>query len=388
MWATVSSSLPEGAGVPRLVADARRLAPAAAELAQQTERERQLPLELVQAMRDAQLTQMCLPAALGGPEAPPAQMAAALEALAAGDGSAAWCAMIASTSSLLGAYVPPAHAAEVFGAGSVVGGVFAPRGKAVRSGEVIAVTGRWSFGSGIAHSDWMMGGCLLAGPGGEPELRLALMPRASLRIHDTWSVSGLRGTGSHDFEVEGCSVPLDLAPCPAQGPLVHGPLYAFPLFGLLALGIGAVALGIARGALQELRELAVEKVPQGSRRALAMRPAAQAEYARAQGSLRAARSLLDEEAQAAFALAVAEGEISLQARASLRVAATHAVRTAADVATAMYELGGGSAIYESSPLQRRFRDAHVATQHIMVAAPTWELAGRALFGLEGDFSQL
>lgn len=385
----MASAAEERAGGLALAAGA--LAARAAADAELIERERALPAGLLAEMREQRLFCMCLPASLGGPEAHPAEMVLALEGLATGDGSAAWCAMIASTSSLLGAYVPPAAAAGVFGPESIVGGVFAPRGTAVRGADGLTVNGRWSVGSGVGHSDWMMGGCLLEGPGGAdapPEMRLALMPAANLRVHDTWSVSGLRGTGSHDFEAEDELVHEELAPSLAAGPREDGPLYAFPLFGLLALGIAGVALGIARGAIDDLRALATAKVPQGSRRTLAARSGAQAQLARSEGALRAARALLLGEAEAAWEQAAAESSIDLAARAGLRLAATHAVHTGAEVAGAMYELGGGSAIYESSPLQRRFRDAHVATQHMMVAAPTWELAGRALLGLEGDYSQL
>jgi hypothetical protein len=54
----------------------------------------------------------------------------------------------------------------------------------------------------------------------------------------------------------------------------------------------------------------------------------------------------------------------------------------------MYDLGGGTSVYQRSPLQRVFRDVHVATQHMMVSPATLELTGRILFGLETDTSQL
>ena len=90
----------------------------------------------------------------------------------------------------------------------------------------------------------------------------------------------------------------------------------------------------------------------------------------------------------AWTLAGERGEVAVPERLSLRLAATHAASTAARVVEAVYRLGGGSAIYESSPLQRRFRDAHVATQHMLVAPSTLELSGRLLLGLETDVSQL
>lgn len=75
-------------------------------------------------------------------------------------------------------------------------------------------------------------------------------------------------------------------------------------------------------------------------------------------------------------------------RLGLRLAATHAVRTSAEVARAMYDLGGGTAIYEDSPLQRRFRDAHAATAHFQVNPAIWELTGRVLLGVPARTEQL
>jgi indole-3-acetate monooxygenase len=149
-----------------------------------------------------------------------------------------------------------------------------------------------------------------------------------------------------------------------------------------------VSLGIARGALDELIEMAGGKVPTGGRRKLAERATVQADAARADAAVRAARALLLEAVEDAWQRAAAEGEVGTERRAALRLASTHAAAVSAEAATTAYRLGGGSAIYESSPLQRRFRDANVATQHMLVAPATWELTGRLLLGLPTDTTQL
>ena len=122
---------------------ALRLSPRAAALAERTERQRELPHVLLSELRDAGLLSLCLPRALGGGEARPAEMALALEQLASADGATAWCAMIASTSSLLGAYLPSEEAELIYAGGSAVtGGVFAPRGRAERRDGAYVVSGR------------------------------------------------------------------------------------------------------------------------------------------------------------------------------------------------------------------------------------------------------
>src|SRR5581483_11089515 len=101
-----------------------------------------------------------------------------------------------------------------------------------------------------------------------------------------WTVAGLRGTGSHDIAVDDAFVPAGRSvSLVTDAPRATGALYAFPVFGLLALGICAVALGIARAAIDELVRLALAKTPTGSRRRLADRPVLQVEVAEAEAIL-------------------------------------------------------------------------------------------------------
>jgi alkylation response protein AidB-like acyl-CoA dehydrogenase len=241
-----------------------------------------------------------------------------------------------------------------------------------------------------------MGGCTViddgvvrTGPNGRPDVRLVLFRSDEAEVIDTWSVSGLRATGSHDTAVDGLEVRAGRsASLITDAPRERGSLYAFPAFGLLAAAISAVCLGTARGALDDLTELAGAKTPTLSTRKLAERPATQERTARAEAQVRAARALLYESVAAAERAAVAGGQIPVELRAGLRLAATHAVEASAIAVDEAYRLGGGTAIYETSPLQRRFRDVHTATQHMLVGPATWELSGRSLLGLELDAAQL
>jgi alkylation response protein AidB-like acyl-CoA dehydrogenase len=379
------------------VTAARDLAPMAREAALEAERERRLPAPLVAAISEAGLFRMLVPRELGGAEATPAQLVDAVEALANGDGAAGWCLAVLSTSGMLAAYLPEEQAAEVYGdPHGIAGGVFAPKGRAVEGPDGLLASGRWPFASGCEHCDWLMGGCLVERDGevaklesGAPDIRLLLFPAREVTIHDTWNVAGLRGTGSHDIEVsERLCPPQRSVSLISDSPRAAGPLYAFPVFGLLALSIAAVGLGIARAAVEELVAVAGVRVPTGGKRSLAERPDAQSRVARAQAALSAARALIDRNIEAAWGAAVDSGEVSVEMRAGLRLAATHAIGAARDVTDAMYELGGGSAIYDTNPLQRHMRDVHVATQHMLVAPSTWELAGRSLLGQPLDASQL
>jgi alkylation response protein AidB-like acyl-CoA dehydrogenase len=213
--------------------------------------------------------------------------------------------------------------------------------------------------------------------------------RSDVELIDTWDASGMRGTGSGDMAVKNVRVPkARTVSFITDAPRDAGPLYAFPPFGLLALGIAAVASGNARAALDDVKALALTKKGAGSSRVLAERGVVQADYARAEAALESARALVNVSVADAWVQASAGVVLDKQIRARLRLAATHLTRTAADVVRGAYETAGGTAVYAIHPLQRRFRDAHVATQHMMVATPTFELTGRVLLGLDVDATTL
>lgn len=365
--------------------------------ADEIEAARRLPADIAAAMAREGLFRIATPRSLGGLELAPAEIVETIEAVARADASAGWCLMIGATTTLSLARLPHAVAAKVTADPDVItGGVFAPLGRATLEGDHARLSGRWSWCSGSANCSWLFGGAFVMEkgeprrlPSGRPDTRMFLMPRADVELLDTWHAAGLKGTGSGDMQVANLAVPLDHAVSLTDDPpLEDGPLYLFPVFGLLALGIAGAASGNARAALDALQAGLGSRRPQGSSKSAAERATVQSEFAQAEARLLSARALLFETLHAAYALAQAKGEVGLETRARLRLAATHMVRTAADVTRIAYDLGGGSALYLENPLQRRFRDAHAMTQHMMVAPPTWELAGRVLLGLPTDASLL
>jgi alkylation response protein AidB-like acyl-CoA dehydrogenase len=391
------SEAPQVSDATRVLEAVRALAPVIRATADGIERDRRVPAELVRALAAADVFRLCVPRALGGAEAHPETMVAVLETIGHADGSAGWSAMIGATSGVASAYLAPEAAREIYGTPSAItGGAFAALGTAAVVEGGYRVSGRWPFASGCEHCTWLMGGSIVVDggttrllPSGAPDARLMLFPAAAARIVDTWTVAGLRGTGSHDIAVDDVFVPaahsLSLI---TDRPFHARPLYAFPVFGLLALGIAAVALGIGRAAIDELVRLAGAKTPTGSRRRLAERAAVQAQVAEAEAIIGAARALVIDTIRAAWERARGEGAIDLATRARLRLAATHATTSSARVVDLMYGAGGGTVVYAASPLQRQFRDIHVATQHLMVSPATLELAGRVLLGLDADTSML
>ena len=367
----------------------RDLQPELAARAEEIDQANRLPSDLAAAMARAGVFGMVAPPTTGDGPVEVAVMLEVIETCAIASGSAGWCAMIGSTAAVSGAYLPAAAAAEIFADPmTVVGGVFAPTGAARRVDGGYRLSGHWSWGSGSEHCHWLALGAVVEDPdGGPPRAPMLYVPADEVEIVPNWDVIGLRGTGSHDLRVDDVFVPAERAVLLTESPVRDEPTYRFPVFGLLALGIAAVSLGVARSAITTFSELAAAKVPTAHRRRLADRDTITAAVARAEASLGAARALVFESVRNA-SVEAATGAIPIRQRAGLRLAATHAAQTSVAVANEMFLLGGGTAVRNDSPLGRQLADARVATQHLMVAPATWELCGRILLGVEVETSML
>jgi alkylation response protein AidB-like acyl-CoA dehydrogenase len=286
-----------------------------------------------------------------------------------------------------------AGSAEVFGRRPPVAtcGGFAPLGRGTREEGTGAyrISGRWPWVSGSMHSEYRLGGFVVPIPGGGAEVLHAFFHRDETRMLDTWYTAGLGGTGSHDMEVEDAVIPESRVIRFLGGtPRERGPLYRFPAFGLLATGVAAVSLGIARDALDTFIDLAKAKRTQGGKRTIADRETIQVHVARARALVESGRAYLHATVDAAYAKAAAGGEIDADERATIRLAATHATANAEAAVDILYRAAGGTAVFDTCKLQKHLRDVHVATAHAMVAEPSYGLVGRLSLGLETDTSQL
>lgn len=365
--------------------------------ADEIEQARRLPADVAKAMADAGIYRMGAPAAIGGLEAPPALSSQVIETLATGDASCGWVAFIAVTSATVLSAVPEAKAREVFATPeTMITGVFAPTASAEKVAGGFHVSGKWQWGSGSQNADWVLGGCMLKENGkpmldrnGAPRSHMALMRPADIEFLDTWHVSGLCGTGSLHYQANDVFVPEEqMVGFIREGRLPVTPLYAFPNFTFLALGIGAVCMGIARAAITELVDLATEKRRVGAKDTIAEQQVSQITLAQAEANLRSARALYYQALEDAWQAAASGRKITVEQRRDLRLATTNAVMKSVSVVDEMYNLGAGSAVYKNSRLQRYFRDINVAKSHIMVSQNTLETAGRLYFGLDTNTARL
>jgi alkylation response protein AidB-like acyl-CoA dehydrogenase len=367
-----------------VVLRAREIADLARGMADEIDSGRRLPAELVGALRDSGLLRAGAPVEVDALELPASTALRCAEEVARGDASAGWCVSIAITASLLVAYLPPVSRDELFGDGrGIAAGVWAPQGKARRVPGGVVVSGRWAFCSGITHADVLFAGCML-----EDRPAVVALPTEQLEVLDTWHTLGLRGTGSHDTVADEVFVPDERVLSIFDGPVIDRPLYRFPPFGFFAACITAAAMGNARAAIDNFVELASTKKGVAASRTLAERSTIQTAVATAESALEAARAGYYQAIDAAWQASQHEPPVSLESRTRLRLAATHGVRASADVVRTMYDLAGGSAIYDGAPLQRRFRDAFTATAHFQVNEASRELPGRILLGQATEAAML
>ena len=355
---------------------------------EEAERIATLPAATVAALRDAGLFRLKLPAELGGAEADPVTQIEVLEALSYIDASAGWCTMIGATGvALPGAFLPPPAVEVVFKDGHVptAAGVVVPNGKALPVDGGYRLSGRWQFGSGVRHADWLSAGALVPGPGGKaPERRSFVFPASSAQIHDNWQVAGLKGTGSCDFSVEDILVPEEFTfPTSAfrSGlPQRGGALYRLGSPAFVANEHAAFALGVAKRALHELIEVATQK-RRGPGVLMSDRAVVQAAVGEIDVRLRSARAHVLDVFEAAWQIVCAGESLTSRQQEETRAAAVFVTAVAAEITTRAFRLAGGSALHEEDVLQRCLRDINAGAQHYMVSEDAYELLGRFVLGL-------
>jgi len=354
-----------------------------------------LPDDVVDGLRASGLGGAFLPAELGGSEMPPHEVAPLLEALAAADGSTGWCAAVSVGNTVLVAYLPEEGARGIVSHPAVLtGGSFNPagRGVALPGGAGWRVTGRWGFGSGILHADWMSGTFVVVDEAGEPVLtpegrpdaRLVWFPAADATVHETWDAMGLAGTGSHDYSVDALDVPAPRTMPFAFTPWPAGTFWRMPAMSIVLGPFAAVPLGIARGAIDEVVTLAATKTPYRSTRRLAERDVAQAAIARAEAAVASASAFLHATLFDQWETVGRGDEVTMRQRAQARLAVVNAATAARQAVDLCFQAAGSTAVFADHPLQRQFRDAHTAGQHVVLAASGYETVGRVMFGLDPD----
>ncbi|HRW05560.1 MAG TPA: acyl-CoA dehydrogenase family protein [Caldilineaceae bacterium] len=377
----------------RLLHSVEAIRPTLVQSAHESECNATLAPAAVAALQASGLFNLKLPTTLGGAEADPVLQIEVLEALAYIDTASAWCTMISATGiAILGAFLPELGLQQLFANGRIPIAVntIHPVGCATPVAGGYRVSGHWRFCSGIRHADWVFCTAAIQRPEGSyeelslPERILVTMPVCAVTIHDNWSVVGLRGTGSCDISVAECFVPHDLAfqrdrlnPTPLRG----GPYFHLASPGFLAQDLIGFALGIARRALDELINGAIETKSTHRPAPLCTRPIIHRLVGKYELTLQAARSLAIERYAAVMQKLEAGESIDLQCQAQLQALATYTTELAVEIAAAAFRYGGGRALYQPNILERLMRDSQAAAQHAFVSDQHYESYGKFLVAI-------
>jgi indole-3-acetate monooxygenase len=253
----------------RMIDSARSLQPIADTFRGQIDRERKLPPELIAPMRSAQLLSLWLPTEYGGPDLNLIESVEIIEALARTNGAVGWCACTAAINNRLAGFLSPTVATQIFAAGQ----------------------------------QRVAGACM---PNGDPRLNqdgtttplVTFFPTDRCEIIDTWDVGGLRGSGSHDYQIDNQFVPAEHT-IPDQGgdPICAGILYRYPYYTAQGTAIAPVLLGLAQAALDRYVHITSTRTPRMTGTIARDDPTTQETVGRAAAALRAASSLSERTGQ-------------------------------------------------------------------------------------------
>jgi alkylation response protein AidB-like acyl-CoA dehydrogenase len=361
-----------------------KLAPLVGEHRASFDRDRRLPDVVFQALANAGLFRLWLPSSMGGAELAPAEFMKVVEAASAMDGSIGWIVANGGGMSRIAGYLPEPLARDWFADPNAF--IVSATG-AVGSAEPVAggyrVTGRWPFGSGASHATRFMALAAVSGGSDKPPI-CCYFAREHVTIHDTWHVSGLRGTGSSDFEVKDVFVAAEhthdlIAPTPSQ----PGIIYRIPSLSIFPWSITGSPLGIASGAMAAFTRSATQKkVRLGTTIRLQDREMVQSAVGRAEAIIGAARAFLNEAMTELLAALDDDHDRLMRARARLRIACAYAAEGSSSIVQMLTTEAGASAIFESNALERAGRDLNAAVKHIAMSPQGYIVAGRLHLGLD------
>lgn len=374
------------------IARARQIAPLLEAAAPRIDAAHELPRDVLDAMHGAGMFRLLVPCSLGGAELDPATYIQCVEAIASGDASVAWCMNQGSGCSMSAGYLQPDVAREVFGGErDVLAWGMGPGAKAVRAEGGWRVSGTWAFASGSRHATWLGAHCPcfeadgttpLRYPDGRPWDRTMLMRREVPTIKDVWQVMGLRGTGSDTYSVKDLFID-DAHTITRDRPeerREQGLIYRFAAMQIYASGFAMVALGAARAMLDSFIALASGKTPAMMQTSLRDSAVIQSEIGLADAKLNAARTWLISVLQDAQEATKLAGEVPTEHRLKIRQASTYAIHQAKEVADVAYHEAGSTAIFDSNPFERRFRDVNTVTQQVQGRRAHFETIGQSLLG--------
>jgi len=380
-----------------LVQVAADLGPGISQYTEEEENAGRLSAPVVNALREAGLYKLYLPKSLGGLEADPLTTARVVEEVASHNTAAGWSLMVANTIVVMGGHLPEKGIDEIYGGNpdAFIAGSIHPPMRAIRVEGGYLINGRNALISHVHEAQWIFTTAFVMENDkpkimdGHPVIIGAIMNAANCRIVDTWHTLGMRATDSNDVDAKDVFVPdhllFPLMPEYQPGHHFEGPLYRFPAAGAnVACLLAPVSLAVARNAINELKMLAAKKTPLGSMVPLRERGVVQRKLGRAEALVQSGRTFLHEKLAKCWERILAGEAISLEEKAGLLLAATHANQSCIEAMDLIYTAAGTTGIYTRNKLAHYFTDAQVLRQHGFMNESRYETAGQIYFGLPSD----
>jgi indole-3-acetate monooxygenase len=388
----------ELAGDHSVIARAEAVRPLVAAASDEIERERRLPPALLDQLHEAQLFRLLLPRSANGIETDPVTFFHVIETIARADASTAWCLSQAGGCAMSAAYLDLPVARAVFGDDprAVLAWGPGPKVRAIECDGGYKVTGVWAFASGGRHATWLGAHCPIFRADGSPRLeddgtqqqRTMLVRSEDVEWTDIWNTVGLRGTASDQFALNDFFVRADHSITREfdRECRENGPLYRMGNGTCYQVGFAGVACGIARSALDSFIDLAKGKVVRGGHSPIRDNAVVQSGLAQAEVNLRAARGFVLQSMAEIWKHLCAGAMITVEQRITVRMAATHAIHKAREAVDFAYQAAGATAIFETDPLERRFRDIHTVTQQLQGRLSHFETVGAWMLGVDTDLT--
>ncbi len=373
----------------------RDIAPVVREHAAAADRDCRLVPAAAQAMQKAGLYKLWRPMAFGGFEAEPVAGLQVLEEVSRIDSAAGWNLALSTGIDLFGSWYGDHAAKAIFSPDATLAGSFNPIRKAVPVDGGYRLSGRQTFVSGAHQAKVIFGlanifddGVMRVGSNGIPQTLLTAFRAGDAQILENWNTMGMRGTGSHDVNLDNSFIPADWAvdwvPLQKPGRAYEGPLYRLTIWPAVA-AIVTAALGIARVAVDEAIDVVTKKIPTYTMKTLKDRSAVQSQLARAEARVRAGRAYLYDTFEEAWTEAVAARPIGVRMKGKMQLAMTHAVLEAAAAVDLIHDVVGASGIREEYPFTKHFRDIHVITQHAFINTSKLESVGQIMLGMDPEW---
>ncbi|MGD9932658.1 MAG: acyl-CoA dehydrogenase family protein, partial [Dehalococcoidia bacterium] len=341
--------------------------------AAECDRMRRLPQPVADGIVANRLCRPWIPRQFDGEELDLLDSLRVFEAAARVDGAFGWAVTIGVGGALFAPLLREATAREIYTpADALIAGSGTPSGEAAVEPGGYRVRGRWKYASGAHQATWFTASCRVTQDGspvldanGEPLVRAVAVPRDAVRIHETWDTLGMRGTGSHDIEMD-CFVPEAHTFDAFGEPSLPGPLYRFPFLSTAEASFASVALGVGAHFLELFGELAATKqtrdgVVLGSHAVVATA------IAEATVALESARLAFFAAVERAWATTTAGEAVSADQADAVRHTAVFASQTAVGVSDRLYAFAGMSPLAMWSALGRAWRDLHTVSQHVLLS---------------------